>query len=218
MPVSQIIKMIAIMSALLLQVACVVEVRSDSSDRHHVSRVFGGIEVEEGEHMGDLDSVNGGIQLEDNSSAEDIETVNGGVKIRDDVSVYSIETVNGGVRAGRNLTVRDDISTVNGGVDLSDGTSVDGDVTTVNGTIKLRATKVGRDVETTNGDIYVEDGSVVEGDVVFGEVSDHWWNRGKEPSLYVDSSSQIKGDIHLYREVKLRIEDGASVGEVIEHF
>jgi hypothetical protein len=218
MPISQIIKMIAIMSAILLQVACVVEVRSDSSGGHHVSRVFGGIDVEEGEHMGDLDSVNGGIQLEDNSSAEDIETVNGGVKIQDDVTVYSIETVNGGVRAGRNLTVRDDISTVNGGIDLSKGSSVEGDVNTVNGSIKLRATKVGRDVETTNGDIYVEDGSVVEGDVIFGEVSDHWWNRNDRPSLYVDKSSEIKGDIHLYREVKLRIEDGASVGDIVEHY
>ncbi|MCH7743637.1 MAG: hypothetical protein IIB71_13350 [Proteobacteria bacterium] len=209
------IRQVAVLLAVLLQVACVIEVHSHGSD---ISKVFGGVDIDRGLKVGDVDSVNGGIVLRDGSSADRVETVNGSVRIHDDVSVYSVETVNGSIRAGRNLKVQDDVSTVNGGIDLQKGTIINSGVRTVNGTIGLSDTQVLRDVETTNGDIRLLHGSVVSGDVIFHQTGSFLYGKINRPKLVVDADSVIKGAVHLYRQVKLEIAEDARVGEVIEHY
>jgi len=211
------IRQVAVIMAVLLQSACVIEVHSDGHGSD-VSKIFGGIDIGTGDDVGDVESVNGGIVLHDSSSAHRVETVNGSVRIHDDVSVYSVETVNGSIRAGRNLKVQDDVSTVNGSINLQKGTIINNRVSTVNGTIGLHSTEVGHDVETTNGDIRLLDGSVVSGDVIFNENSSFFQGHTNRPRLVVDAGSTIKGVVHLYQKVKLEIADEAEVGEIIEHY
>lgn len=213
----RIIRQVAVIIAVLLQSACVIEVHSDGH-RSDISKIFGGIDIGTGDDVGDVESVNGGIVLHDSSSADRVETVNGSVRIHDDVSVYSVETVNGSIRAGRNLKVQDDVSTVNGSIDLQKGTVINNRVSTVNGTIGLRETEVLHDVETTNGDIRILDSSVVSGDVIFHENGSFFHSHMNLPRLVVDADSAIKGAVHLYRKVKLEIADDADVGEIIEHY
>lgn len=203
-------------TSLLLQ-GCVIKVNADSYDRD-ISKVFGGIDIDEGAVVGDLDSVNGSISIDDGSTAGKVETVNGGIKVRDDVSVRSLETVNGGIRAGYNLKVDNDVSTVNGGISLKRGTVVTDDISTVNGKIDIRETEVGGNVETVNGDVLILDGSVVFGDIIFEKNGGSSFWSGDRPTLTIDGSSAVKGAIRLYREVKLDIDDDAEIGPILEEF
>jgi DUF4097 and DUF4098 domain-containing protein YvlB len=203
----------------LLQSACVIEVKSgDHGHGHDVSKIFGGIEISEGSTANHVDSVNGSIILRDKSTADRVETVNGSIRIYDDVSVHSVETVNGSIRAGRNFKVDDEVTTVNGGIELQAGTVVRDTVSTVNGTIRLKETEVHRDVQTVNGDIRLIDGSVVKGDVIFESNGSFFHRDTGKPRLVVDANSTIEGSIHLYRKVRLEIDDNAVVGEIIEHY
>ncbi len=201
--------------ALILQ-GCVVKVNGTAD--LDVDSILGGVNVAEGARVGDVDSVNGGVKLRSNSQAGEVETVNGGIRIYDDVKVDSLEAVNGGIRAGENLRVRDGIETVNGRIDLGAGTTVGGDVSTVNGSIKLSGTEVGGNLQTTNGDIGLTS-SRINGDVVFAETGRHFWTEKHHyPTLTVDAGSYIMGSIRLYQPVNLRIEDGATVGEVVTEY
>ena len=222
---------IATLATLILLNGCVLEVGADdwwddhddrhtrhgNQNHHNIAKVFGGIDIDEGESVGKLESVNGGIVLRDNSSADRVETVNGSVRLYDDVEVYSVETVNGSIHGGDNLKVERDLSTVNGGIELRAGTVVKDDVTTVNGTIRLRKTNIGRNVATVNGDIRILRGSIVSGDVVFEE-NHGMFNNWNKPTLEVDADSVIEGTIHLYRKVNLKIDENADIQDIVEHF
>mgnify|MGYP002629779514 CR=1 FL=1 len=194
----------------------------DAAEYRDISRVNGGIRISAEEQMGDLSSVNGGIDLARGSSAHGIDTVNGGIDLDEQVVIANAETVNGGIRVGSDVTVNGSLGTVNGGIRTDSGTVIQNRVRTVNGKIQLRNTLVGEDVQTTNGDIVLRDGSTVEGDIVVkGRRS--WMSRlfnynGKPPTISIDADSSVKGDIHLYREVNLEIDDNAEVGDVIRHY
>ena len=88
----------------------------------------------------------------------------------------------------------------------------------VNGSITLEMTEVQRDIKTVNGDIRLTDGSVVLGDVIFSENGWHSDRNNNLPRLVVDANSAIKGSVHLYRKVRLEIDEAADVGEIVEHF
>ena len=102
------------------------------------------------------------------------------------------------------------------------GGTVGGSVETVNGKITLNAVIVGDSVITTNGDVSLLDGTVIEGDVVFEgrrRLWNRWFNWGnKDPSLVIDADVVIKGDIRLYHEVSLEIEDGAQYRDIKHHY
>lgn len=195
---------------------------ADAADLRDISKVNGGIRVTADERVGDVSSVNGGIDLSRGASAERLETVNGGIDLDERVEIMRAETVNGGIRVGRDVTVRGSLSTVNGGIRTNSGTVVEQTISTVNGKITLRDSRVGEDVKTSNGDILLTDGSVVAGDIVVkGRRS--WLDRifsfhNKPPKITIDEDSSVLGDIHLYREVRLDIADGALVGDIIEHY
>lgn len=205
-----------IVSAALLLQGCIIKVSADGAD---VSRVFGSVDVDSGEVVGDVESVNGSISLDDDSQADDVETVNGSIRIRDNVSVRSVETVNGSIRAERGLTSDGSVTTVNGRIELREGSTVGGDVETVNGKIELEGVRVRGSVETVNGDMFLTDGTVIEGDVIFDDRG-NWngWGNRSEPRLFVDRGSEIKGRIILYQEVELDIEGGARVGEIVRRY
>jgi len=208
-----------ILVLVILIQACVVRV--NANDGHdHITKVFESIEVDAGESAGRLDTVNGGILLRDESQADSVETVNGSIRLYDNVSVYSLATTNGSIRAGRDLKVEDDVKTVNGRIELRPGTVVKHDVETVNGGIELVTAQVLGDVETTNGDIRLLDGTSVSGDVIFRESRSHFFHHddSDRPTLVVDADSSIGGTIHLYQEVRLRIADGAEIGDIVKHY
>ncbi len=196
---------------------------ADAQSGRDISRINGTINVESEERVGDVSTVNGSASLARGSSASEVTTVNGGIDISDQVSINHAETVNGGIRVGEGVTVSGSLESVNGGIRTNSGTVVENQIETVNGRIRLSSTQVGNNIETSNGDIDIRDGSVVEGDIVV-HGRKRWWDRlfnwggNRRPEITIDSSSTIRGDIHIYRKVDLNIADGALNGEVVEHF
>ncbi len=75
-------------------------------------------------------------------------------------------------------------------------------------------------MSTVHGDVRIVRGSVVGGNVIFREHSGGWWSRDDEdePTLEVDEDSRIDGNIILYQRIRLRIADGASVGDIVERY
>lgn len=193
-----------------------------AEESRDISRINQGVTVDNGDRVGDVSSVNGSIQISDGASARKVSTVNGSIDLDNDVVIDSAHTVNGGIRVGENTAINGSLETVNGGISTEAGTEIEETIETVNGRLRLRDTRVGENVETSNGDIELLHGSVVEGDVVV-RGRRHWWDRffsfnNREPELTIDADSSVLGDIHLYQEVELNIEQGAMVGEIIEHF
>ena len=184
-----------------------------------ISKLLGGINLEEGQVAGDLETVNGGISLDDDATAENVSSVNGGFRAGDSVSVLSVKTVNGGVKAGENFNVTGDVSVINGGVLVRRGSKIGENAATVNGAIRLMGTTVGKDVKTTNGDIHILEGSVVEGDVIFRDPENGFYNGGRQkPKLIIDKDSSVAGNIYLYQKVDLDIHPDARVGKVVEDY
>ena len=200
----------------------VLTTRVAAEEDGDISRVNSSISIDAGEQVGDVSTVNGGIRLGNGASAKEVSTVNGSITIGDNASLTSAETVNGALNAGVGVTVDENLETINGGISSGRGTRISGSIETVNGALRLRQTEIGGDVITSRGDIDILDGSLVKGDVHFkGQRS--WWNRllrfnSGKPELTIDASSEVAGDIHLYRQVDLDIAAGSLLGEVIEHF
>ncbi len=195
---------------------------AEAADVRDVSKVNGGVRIDAEDRVGNLRSVNGGIDLQRGASAQAISTVNGCIDLADAVTITQAETVNGGIRVGRDATVKGSLKTVNGGIHTESGTVIEERVQTVNGKIQLRNTRVAADLQTANGDIELRDGSVVEGDLIV-RGSDSWFDRffastRRTSEITIDSSSSVRGDIHLYRKIDLHIADDAEVGDIIEHY
>jgi hypothetical protein len=195
---------------------------ADASSADKVSRINGSVEIDAGQTVGDVSTINGRIRVSRNATAGAVETINGSITIQSGATIDSAETVNGGIRLGRDVQVGAELKTVNGGIQVDPGSFVAADIRTLNGEIALRDTRVTGSLHTANGDIELREGSVIEGDVIIrGERS--WISRlfsfgqPHRSELQVDASSVILGDIHLYRDVELRIEEGAEVGEIIRH-
>ncbi|HAJ75906.1 MAG TPA: hypothetical protein DCM64_05580 [Gammaproteobacteria bacterium] len=194
---------------------------ADAADVRDISKINSGITVEADDRVGDVSTVNGGIRLDRGANAQEVATVNGGIELENGAVVELAESVNGGIRVGQNVTVNGSLETVNGGIHTSAGTVVEDRVVTVNGRVRLNNTQVGRDVQTSNGDIEIREGSTIEGDVIIE--GRRWWDRlfgfsRRPPEITIDSSSTVRGDIHLHRRTELNIADGAEVGEIIEHY
>ena len=196
---------------------------ADAAAMRDISRVNRGIHVSAEERVGDISSVNGGIDLAGGANARELSTVNGGIDLDDNITIEYAETVNGGIRGGENVTVSGSLETVNGGIRTGAGTVVENRVRTVNGKIQLRNTTVGENVVTSNGDISLRNGSIVNGDLLVAKDRSNWWSRlwrshRRHMNITIDASSAVRGDIHLYREVDLYIDDAAEVGEIIRHY
>jgi DUF4097 and DUF4098 domain-containing protein YvlB len=196
---------------------------ADASSPENVSRINASVDIDTGRVVGDVSTINGRVQINRDATAGSVDTINGSIHIESGARIASAETVNGAIRLGRDVQVASGLETVNGGVHTDPGCLVSVNIKTVNGKIELRDTRVGGNLRTANGDIELRDGSVVAGDVIIrGKRS--WLDRfltignHRQSALEVDASSAILGDIHLYREVELRISDDAQVGDIIRHY
>ncbi len=210
---------IAVLATSLLY-GCIIHVGGDYRDKpgSSVSTILGGIDIDAGHHVGDLSTVNGGIELEDNVVAKDVETVNGGIEMGDNVTVEDASVVNGNIEAGTNLRVNGDMTTVNGKVLLNKGANIGGDIGTVNGDITLVAAQVGKDIITHNGDIELTDATVIKGNIVWEKRDDDsWFDNDKIPTLSISADSTVEGEIKLYREVELRLEN-PSLKDKVRYF
>jgi DUF4097 and DUF4098 domain-containing protein YvlB len=199
-----------------------IEVEADAQVGN-VSSVNGSIHIADGGRADRVHTVNGSIRLDNNTRVAKADTVNGGIQVADDAEVTgALSTVNGGIRLQRDVRVNGSVSAVNGSIRLDSGTEVRGEVRNVNGPVRLQRSVVGENLLTSNGDVELRDGAVVHGDVIFRQHGG-WFTRifsgfRADPELSIDASSSVRGDIHLYREVDLRIDPAADVGEVIRHF
>ena len=208
--------------ALTSLTGCIIKIDTDDWDwddnRHdYYDSKNGKVEIREGQNTGDIESVNGGVVLNDGSSAGKIEVVNGSVRLYDDVQVESINATNGSIRGRENLNVTHDVSTVNGTIRLGEGTNVGTSVSTINGTIRLAGTQVNQNITTVNGDIRLLNNTHVLGDLIFERSDRSHWGSPSKPVLEIDSTSSVKGTIHLRRDVQLRIDDKADVNKIVHH-
>jgi hypothetical protein len=209
-------------TALLMLLGSYVFSASADAAEGDISRINQSVTVDAEQQVGDVSSVNGSIRLAKGAQAEEVTTVNGSIELDNGVTVSEAATVNGGIRLGSDVTVNGELSTVNGGIRINAGSVVAHNVETVNGRVHLKSAVIRQDIVTSNGDIDIVDGAIVEGDIIV-EGRRRWWDRlfdwnNRPPTITVDTRSSIQGDIHIYREVRLEIEDGAVVGDIVEHF
>src|SRR5687767_11932058 len=166
-------------------------------DGKNRSRVMGGLNAEEGETVGDLETVNGGISVDDRARTGTLTTVNGGIDIEDDAVVEEATTVNGGIDVGERVRVTRDLETVNGGIRVDFLSNVGGDIITVNGGITIRQTVVGGGIELVNGDITVGAKSHVHGGIFVHKnkgIQVGWGsNRPKVPRIIIGPNAVVDG-------------------------
>jgi len=210
-------------TALLMLLGSYVFSASADAAEGDISRINQGVTVDAEQQVGDVSSVNGSIRLaRGGAEAGEVTTVNGTIELDDGVTVNEAGTVNGGIRLGSDVKVNGELSTVNGGIRINAGSVVAHNVETVNGRVHLESAVIRQNIVTSNGDIDIVGGAIVEGDIIV-ESRRRWWDRlfdwnNRPPRITVDAESSVQGDIHIYREVKLEIEDGAMVGDIVEHF
>ncbi len=170
---------------------------------------------------GNISTVNGRITLGSHVQANDVETVNGAVIATTGVILRNLTTINGAITLQEAVTVRGDIESVNGNVQVTGASELQGDLQTVNGDIQLSGSRVWRSLRTSNGNIVLRKAAEVLGDIIVdGESSSMpgWIGADNMPSLTIDASSSVKGDIHLHQAVQLQIDEGASVGKIYHHY
>ena len=90
---------LAIALALCLSTAALAHETDDHEGRDR-SRVMGGLNADEGETVGDMETVNGGISVEERAHAGSLQTVNGGITVRQTDVGGRIRLVNGDVTVG----------------------------------------------------------------------------------------------------------------------
>jgi hypothetical protein len=200
--------------ALALVLACAV-VSAHAADRD-VSKVNGGIHVEDGERYGSLDTVNGGIHIGANARVASAETVNGGIEVGESTQTGNLETVNGGIQVDERVTITGGVSTVNGGIFVGRGGKVGGTVETVNGAIGLVGTEVSGGIDTVNGDVTVGVGSHVHGGLHYGKQSKPFFSMGKPrvPRVVIGPDAQVDGPLRFEREVVLYVHSSARTGTI----
>jgi len=216
---NNLVKTLLMVGSLIVASSCAIQVGAHDSNGKDVDSVFGGIEIDSGSTVRDVSSVNGGIDIESGATARNVETVNGGIVLGNNVTIVSAETVNGGINAGNDLSVTKGLETVNGGIYVAQGGNVGGNIETINGDIELIQVIVEKNLKTINGDITLAESSVVKGDLVI-EKSGGWFSSvtGDKITISIDKSSAVLGTIHLYKEVNLKISEGAEIGQIETHY
>lgn len=198
-----------------------------SESTESINRINGSIEFNEDDPAGtDLKTVNGGVRVLPGSTSGEISTVNGPIRVHSAASAQAAQTVNGTINIGEDATVRGTVQAVNGGITLDAGSGVEGDVATVNGLIRIDGASVSGSIRTVNGNVLIREGSVIHGDITFSEAGEeNGWlprlfgfrNGSQRSRLDIGANVEVKGDIHLHRDVDLHISDSARTGDIIRH-
>jgi DUF4097 and DUF4098 domain-containing protein YvlB len=194
----------------------------------NINRINGSIEFGENDPAGTgLKTVNGGVRVQPRSEAGEISTVNGPIRVAIESSAHAARTINGTITVEENATIRGTVRAVNGGITLDTGSVVEGDVVTVNGLIRIDGATVSGSVHTVNGNVLIREGSSVRGNIRFSEADgESGWlprlfgfgNGAQRSRLDIGAGVTIEGDIHLYREVDLHVDDSARIGDIIRHY
>lgn len=199
-----------------------------ADDPEPIHRINGSIEFSANDTPGtELQTVNGGVRIRSGSEAGDISTVNGPIRIGTQSMAGAAQTVNGTISVDAGAEVAGTVQAVNGGITIEPGSHIGGDVATVNGLIRIDDARIEGSVRTVNGNVLVRAGSVIRGDIRFSEAqTENGWlprlfgfgNGAQRSRLDVGANVTVEGDIHLYREVELHIDDSARIGEIIRHY
>lgn len=209
-----------ILGTLALSGCSSIHIAANSKNSHRdYDNVFGGITVDRGAQVRDVSSVNGGIEIKSDVRARSVDTVNGGIDIGSNVSLGNAETVNGGIEIGEAFQSTGSIETVNGDVEIAKGGKVGKNIETVNGDILLTEVTVDNNIETVNGDVRLKNHSIVKGDLIIQKPGG-WFGGGLggDPEVEIDAQSKVLGVIHLYRQVTLKIDENAEVGDIKYHY
>ena len=178
------------------------------------TRVLGSVDVEPGEHTGDVSTVNGGVHIGTDAVVGHAHTVNGGVHMGSRATAAELSTVNGGIKVDDGAHVTGDIHTINGSLHIDRGAEVLGAAGNINGSIHVDGAHVGGSVTTTNGDIDLGPDAHIDGNVVVKE--DHGWHNGfnRYPHVVIGPGSVVKGELRFERKVVLYVSDRATIGTV----
>ncbi|MGQ8364399.1 hypothetical protein [Glaciecola sp. 1036] len=202
---------------LFMVTGCVVHVNAHEkhSEKSSYTTVNKKVSVSDGAKADEISSVNGKVSVGDNVSAEEISSVNGKIDIGENLTAEEVSTVNGKITIGEGAKISKSVESVNGKIDISSGSEIDGDIITVNGTVDLDGVTVGGNLESVNGNLTLSKGTVIEGDIIF-----HWNNnnsswRNKSPTLTIDSSSTVNGEIVIYHEVNFEFADDSLMQKVV---
>lgn len=171
-----------------------------ASGGEDASSTLGNIDVADGQHAGQLETVNGNVTIGSNAKVRGVEVVNGNIKLGDFSQAKSLETVNGNIEAGADVHIAGEVETVNGNIKFGERASIGGSL------------------ETASGSMFLAQDSRVEGDIVF-EKSGNWGDdNNKQPKLELAQGVTVNGQIHLHQPVKLQLPDSVDPGKVVRHY
>ncbi|HEU4781294.1 MAG TPA: hypothetical protein VFS58_15540 [Steroidobacteraceae bacterium] len=188
-----------------------------AADGNNLSSVNGSVKAEPGQTYGKLSTVNGNVRVGRGVIANEAKTVNGRITVESNARLGEVSTVNGSVEVADGATIERTASTVNGSVDIGKGVRVGGDVSTVSGEIELAGAEITGKLITRNGDIELTDGARVLGGIHIKKQNDSNWGWGKErlTEVHICSTCVVEGELRFDRPVKLRVDQGAKIGQVI---
>jgi DUF4097 and DUF4098 domain-containing protein YvlB len=203
--------------ALSLLVAWTASPVSKAGDDHSISKVNGSIRAAAGNTYDTVSTVNGDVRLEQGAIVDAAKTVNGSIVLDGDVKIGTLTTVNGSLEIGEGSAVSREATTVNGDVSLARRASVGGNVSTVSGGIELHGAQVTGKLTTVNGDIDLTDGARVLGGIhIKKSNSVNWgWGQNSPPEVHICSTCVVEGELRFDRPVRLRVDQGAKIGNVI---
>lgn len=196
-------RVVKIFSVYLISVAlsgCVIgdRVAQHGSDSHTSA---GNIDVRDNNIAGVLSAYNGNISIGQHAEVKAVEIVNGNIVIGDFSRAGSLKTTNGSIVTGKHVVVSGDVKTVNGEINIATKTEVGGNIITV------------------TGDVFVAEGAKVHGDIIIektGFILSQFESR--IPTLEIGKDVVIKGKIHVYRPIELKLESSIDPKIVIRHY
>ncbi|APF19833.1 DUF4097 family beta strand repeat-containing protein [Caldithrix abyssi] len=174
--------LILFLSAMVLMVGCEAEVNES-------------ITIETNRNVDkDLYTINGDIIIGDHCVINGaLKSINGRIEIGRESKVEDIKSINGQVKIAENSKVAESVTVINGAVTLKANAVVGQDVNTVNGSIRLVRARVLGNVFTVNGDVFLEDKALVVGSIVVkGKTGE---DEKRKVEIFLNDSSVVEGNI-----------------------
>jgi hypothetical protein len=187
---------------------------TDHGDDAVTERVMGNIRIADGEHAGDVSTVNGTVHVGDNAVVGHTQVINGTVNIGAHATASAVEAINGPVRVQDGAGIAGRVGSVNGPITLADGVDVKGEVGNVNGTIKIAGAHVGGQIRTVNGDIEVGPNGHIDGGIHVEKDNSWFHTHSDNPRVVILAGSVVKGTLRFDRPVQLYVSDQATIGPV----
>jgi cytoskeletal protein CcmA (bactofilin family) len=169
--------------------------------------------VAEGQHLGNVTTVNGSVTVGANAVVGSAHTVNGPVRLEHGAAAASIATVNGAIQLGEHSHITGAVHAVNGAMEVADGATVNGELGNVNGEIRVRGAHIGGPVKTASGDILAGPGAHIDGGIIVERPHGRDFS-GHVPRIVIGPGAVVNGPMHFEREVNLYVSDHATIGTI----